>query len=100
MTARFYVTRTFTIRSRNLFVLSGRIISGEIKPGMEAHIPCNTSFSITTSIHGVEYIDSPGRESEVGLTIRFEDEGERSILEGLNVGEEEIEVRSPSRNGA
>ena len=78
MTARFFVTRTFTISSQNLFVLSGRILSGEIKPGMEVHIPCNASFSITAPVHGVEFVDGPGRKPEVGLTVQYEDDDELS----------------------
>lgn len=80
--------------------MAGRVLSGEVAPGMEVLIGCSATFNISVPVHSVEFVDGPSRKPEVGLTVLCEDEGELSILEGLNVGEEEVVVRSVEVSGA
>jgi hypothetical protein len=89
---RFEVARAFPLSGRQLFVLSGRVLRGEIHAGMHALIRCNPQFALDAKIHGVEYVDGPGDKSEVALTVRCADDDELDFWSGLNIGDEIVEV--------
>lgn len=90
--AKFRVSSTFALRSRQLFVLAGEIVDGELRAGMVAEIRCNPSFAIDAPIHGVEFLDGPGDRSEVGLTVCYADEEELATWEALNIANETLVV--------
>ena len=74
--AHFEVHDVFTVPTRQLIVLSGQIIDGELKPGQIATF-ADWDTAFTEPVHGVEYLDGPKRgEFNVALTFRYADAGE------------------------
>lgn len=93
--AAFKIEGTFVLPSRSFFVLAGEIVSGRIQIGMVAEIRINPSLAIDLVIVGVEAIDHAGGKSQVGLCIRYDDDEERELLEGLNIGGEIVAINQP-----
>jgi hypothetical protein len=84
--ALFRVEETFAIHSRRLFVLVGEIVEGTVRTGMLVHVSLNGSVFVTAPVHGVEFVDGPGRRSRIGLTVRYEDDDDLAFWRGLNIG--------------
>ena len=87
---KFHVNRTFKLPDRQLFVMSGSVLEGEILPGMFVHIPCNSSLDITARIQSIETALRQGAE-DVCLCIQSDDD-EADFLSGFNIRDEVIEV--------
>jgi hypothetical protein len=67
--AQFQVVKTFSILKRRLFVVSGRIHSGMVKPGMQLQVN-NTGRSFQVDINSVDFVDPPeSGDHEIGLCI-------------------------------
>jgi hypothetical protein len=67
--AQFRVNKTFVLTLRRLFVVSGRIVSGSVAPGMQLRVG-DAGRSFLVDVHSVEFIDPPeAADHEVGLTI-------------------------------
>lgn len=94
MPALFNAKASFTIPSRRLFVVSGDIVSGVVKKGMLMNVRMNSSFSMSLPIEGVEFVTKK-EGGEVGLTTLCSDDNELAILQGLNIGGEQIEIDDP-----
>jgi hypothetical protein len=91
MSAVLNATSSFTLPSRRWFVISGEIASGVVKKGMTMHVRMNSSLAISLPIEAVEIVTKDGR-SEVGLCTSYSDPDELSMLQGLNIGGEKIEI--------
>ena len=89
--AQFNVHNCFTIPSRQWFILAGSVASGVVNSGMVAQVPLNSAFSIPLLIDSVEYIDRKDG-SLIGLTYKYEDEGELEILVALGIEDELITI--------
>ena len=87
---KFHVQETFELPERNLFVMAGTVLEGEIQPGMFIHIPCNSSLDITARIDSVETALRQNSE-EVCLCIKSEPD-DPGLLSGFNIRNETIEV--------
>jgi hypothetical protein len=94
MPALFNAKASFSIPSRLLFVINGDILSGVVKKGMAIKLRMNSSFVLSLPIDGVEFVTKK-EGSDVGLTIACRDADELSILQGLNMGGEQIEIDEP-----
>lgn len=89
--ARFFVRETFRLSSRHLFVLLGSIVQGSIRAGMSIRIALNSSVSLQFKIHSIEFARREGGAEDVCLCVKCE-EGDFALLEGLNIGDETVEV--------
>lgn len=96
MGGRVYIEQAVLDDSDSTLIFSGRIVSGEVEPGMELHIGLNSSLSMSAVIDRVERTDGQG----VRLLVQCEDAGYLLMLDGLGVHDEEVEVRSVRWDGA
>jgi hypothetical protein len=97
---KFQVTETFVLEARSWFVLAGSIAEGVIKPGMLVGIPFNSVVSMTAPIEAVEFRLRPGGAEDTCLCIRYADEEELSLWQGLSIGEETLDVTDVSTAAA
>jgi hypothetical protein len=93
---KFHVNETFVLESRSWFVLAGSIAEGVIKPGMLVGIPFNSAVSMTAPIDAVEFALRSGGAEDTCLCIRYADDEELSLWQGLNIGEETLDVKEVS----
>jgi hypothetical protein len=81
-----------------MFVISGDIVSGVVKRGMTMIVRFNSGLALSLPIESVEFVDKLDR-SEVGLTTICRDADELKFLQGLTVGDEDIEIAdAPDEN--
>ena len=85
MAVRVYVTDSAL--QDEAFVLSGRLVSGDIRAGMEVVVAVNSMLDLVTVIDEVQRGSGP----EVRLVVRNAEAAE--MLAWLDVREEEVEVR-------
>lgn len=91
MTAKFHAIGTFTIDTRNLFVIYGDIVDGVVKAGMFLNVPLNSAVTIDDPIHSVEFVDrSDG--SHVALAFKLDDPNDAAVWKGLNIADELLEI--------
>ena len=87
---KFHVRDTFEIPDRQLFVLAGSIVEGEIRAGMFVRVSFNSSLDMTVRINCIEFARRQGGE-DVCLCIESEPEL-AEMLRGLDIGDETFEV--------
>ena len=87
---RFHVRDTVEIPDRQLFVMAGSVVEGEIQAGMFVRVPFNPSLDMTARIHCIEFARRHGGE-DVCLCIESEPEL-AEVLRGLDIGDETFEV--------
>jgi hypothetical protein len=90
---RFHVTETFVLESRSWFVLAGSIAEGVIKPDMTVGIRFNSAVSMAAPIDAVEFLDRAGGVAKTCLCIRYANDDDLSLWQGLNIGDEMLEVK-------
>jgi hypothetical protein len=87
-TAKFYALGSFLLRSRNLFVIVGDVLEGEVTPGMRISIPLG-GIAVATRVASVEYVDVIHEgKSFIGLAMEYEHPEELEFLMGLGVSGE------------
>lgn len=59
---RFHVRDTFEIPDRQLFVMAGSVVEGEMRAGMFVRAPFNPSLDMTAWIHSIEFARRHGGE--------------------------------------
>jgi hypothetical protein len=91
MPAQFHASTSFAIPSRRMFIISGQIVSGVVKSGMTMNVRFNSGLALSLPIESVEFVDKKDG-SEVGLTTICGDADELKFLEGLKIGDEDIEI--------
>ncbi len=87
---RFHVRDTFEIPGRQLFVMAGSVVEGEIRAGMFVRVPLNSSLGMSVRIHCIEFSRRHGGE-DVCLCIESETEL-AEVLRGLDFGGETFEI--------
>jgi hypothetical protein len=97
---KFQVTETFVLESRSWFVLAGSIAEGVVQRGMLVGIPFNASVSMTAAIDSIEFLDKSGGVAKTCLCIKYADEEELSLWQGLNIGNELLEVKEQPTGAA
>ena len=90
--AKFHVRSTFTLKSRNLFILAGSIVEGFVKPGMSVRIAFKPSFSLVLEINSIEFSRRPGGEEDVCLCIKCEEDRKLGFLNGLAIDDETVAI--------
>ena len=91
---KFFSIGSFFVRSRNLFVLVGDVIEGELSAGSFVSIPLTPGLAVTAKIQGVEVIEIGYKGAQhLGLVIEYEeDPAELEVLSALVVGGETLEL--------
>jgi len=81
------------MEERRLLVLQGRLVEGEVRPGMHIRVALNSALSVTARIDAVESVPSeePGTTN---LSIGC-DEDELELWQTLDLVDETIEVSAP-----
>lgn len=85
---QFHTTKISAGNDGCSVIVEGRVLSGEVRTGMELHIPLNGSFSTTVPI----------REVCAGgavLVLDCEDNDEVEFVLALNLGDEVLEIAMP-----
>jgi hypothetical protein len=81
------------LESRQLFVLAGAVVEGDIKAGMTVVVPLNSAISISERIHSVEFARrADGGDDDVCLCIAYDDREAAQILEDLGIEDETLDV--------
>ena len=95
--ARFEVSNVFALRSRGSVVLTGRVSAGNIVPGMHILVWLDGGLFWSLPIESVEFVDGPGKLSQVGLVLAGQGREEFELLSGLCPVGTEVEVKAPAR---
>ncbi len=85
MSAVFHCETTFTIPSRCLFVLSGRIQEGRVGPGMKIGIPTPSGVLRFCLINSIEHVSKSQEHDFLGLTVLCADKDEMTTLEAMAI---------------
>jgi len=87
---KFHVRDTFELPDRELFVLAGSIVEGEIQRGMFVRVPFNSETGIRLLIDSIEMASHQDGE-DVCLCI-WSGPNFRDILRGMDFRDETFEV--------
>jgi uncharacterized protein (DUF1015 family) len=90
--SKFRVNDIFALESRQLFVLAGSIVEGQIRAGMIVNVPLNSSLVVSGQIHSVEFARRADGREDVCLCISYEDSDEPGVWNTLNVQNETLDV--------
>ncbi len=88
----FYCDEAFGIESRDLHVLAGTVVHGDIEPSMNVSIRLNSSTAMCLRIDGIEEIRDPGGGSRLALTRACTDWDEVEFLLSFGVKNEYLEI--------
>jgi hypothetical protein len=88
---KFHVKNTFEMPDRELFVMAGSVVEGEIQAGMFVRVPFNSALEAAARIHCIEYARHLGGSEDVCLCIKSEAD-EFELWRGLNICDEVLEV--------
>jgi len=92
--AKFLAVGSFLLRSRNLFVVVGDVVEGEVREGMELVLPLNGTLSVNGKITAIEYVDvSHEQRCYLGLAIACDDAEEAGIWSAMNISGETLDLR-------
>ncbi|MBE9558064.1 MAG: hypothetical protein IMF08_14495 [Proteobacteria bacterium] len=89
--AKFHVTTTFWIESKQWFVLAGSIVEGVIRPGMMVNIPLNGSVSLSEPVDSIEFARREGGE-DVCLCLVYDDPEVLSVWQAMDICDEVLEI--------
>ncbi len=94
MPGRFKVFGTYrlSIKEHERLVIYGDIVDGSVRVRELLLIPLNSSLNIAATVESVEAIDGTATGSHIALVIQSDDPEESSLLEGLNVVGDTLEV--------
>lgn len=92
--ASFRVKETFSLNSRQCFVLAGEIIEGKVAAGMKILVPFNSATSMSAIIDSVEFVLRADGVEDVALCIPIDSPGELELWEALSICDETLEVVS------
>ncbi len=81
--AKFEIASVFELPSRKCVVLVGRVSAGIIRPGMSAFVLLDGGLFWSLLIKSVEFVDGPGKLSQIGLTIQDHGAEECELLRDL-----------------
>jgi hypothetical protein len=87
---------SFVLETSRLFVIYGDLECEDdnvVKIGMRIHIAFNPTFSVSKTIHSIEYILKDNVEY-IGVCLKYEDLEELAFVSALNVGDETCEIYS------
>ena len=97
MSAKFLAVGSFLLRSRNLFVIVGDVVEGEVREGMQLVLPLNGSVSVTGVVNSVEFVDIlHEKRTYIGLAIAYEDPQELGFWQAMAISGETLTLDSPS----
>lgn len=68
---RFYCHRAYWLMTRDLLVLSGKILEGPVEPGMAIDLPRSIRGPGFVPIHSVQEVTFEDRPPELGVVIQW-----------------------------
>ncbi|MCA9604161.1 MAG: hypothetical protein KC619_01115 [Myxococcales bacterium] len=81
--AKLYAIGSFLIRSRNLLVIVGDVLEGEVRTGMTIHVPFGT-ISITHRVASIERVEVTHEgKLYVGLALEYGSEADLELALAL-----------------
>jgi hypothetical protein len=92
MAARFHVRGTFHLTERDRFVVYGDVLEGEVRAGMHLQVPLNSQLSFEAPVAAVDFVDGTPTGSHVALAFLLEQPLDLTTWQGLNIGDEVLEV--------
>jgi hypothetical protein len=94
--ARFHVRDAFAINDKNLFVLAGFVIEGEIQAGMLLRIPFQPTTMMTAEIDHIQHLHRPDGDV-VCLCIRCAKPEELTLWDALKLKDHTVEISAVPR---
>ena len=88
---KFHVINTFEIPDRQLFVIAGSVVEGEIRAGMFVHVPFNPAVAMTARIHSIEFARRQGDGEDMCLCLQAEPDA-LELWRDLNISDETLEI--------
>ena len=99
-TATFYAIGSFLVRSRNLFVIVGDVVEGEVSAGMKIALPIHDDFSVEAEVRSVELVDVLHEgKSYLGLALEYEHPDELEIMRALEISGVNLQLETKDREG-
>lgn len=89
---QFEVIDSFAITRKGEFYLIGKVIEGEIKEGWYLKVPLSGSLSLSVKINALEEVEISSELSRYTLAIINGEEENMSLLLGLNIGSEILDI--------
>ena len=68
---RFYCERAYWLMTRDLIVLTGKILEGPILPGMSIEFPTSIRGPGFVPIHSIQEVTFEDRGPELGIVIEY-----------------------------
>jgi translation elongation factor EF-Tu-like GTPase len=94
MAATFSVSDVFRLSNVGV-VVTGEVLDGSVKPGMDLIVPVNRSLNLRCRIASVEYVDRADEESEIGLVMAADGPEDVRLLLRLGLAGEVLRVVAP-----
>lgn len=93
--AKFYAIGSFLIRSRNLLVIVGDVLEGEVRTGMTIHVPFG-AIDIAHRVASIERVEvTHEAKLYVGVALEYEHEDDlENVLALCPGGGETLSLRS------
>lgn len=89
---QFEVIDSFAIKRRKEFYLIGELKNGTVQENWFVNVAVNKSFSITVRISSIEEVEIASETKTYQLLIVTGDEDDLSLLLGLNIGSELVDI--------
>ena len=87
----FQVATPYALKQRNLFVLPGEVIEGDLRPGMYLSVPFNSSVELIAPVHAVEYTDeSPGQT--VAIFVKCDSADDLDLWQSIGLENEDLVI--------
>jgi hypothetical protein len=93
--ALFDVKSTAYLASRSLYVITGEIRSGIVRPDMRIEIEWNSTISMHLDVLGIEFMRRPEGEL-VALTISINGKQEADIIDAMGILGSRLRLTLPS----
>lgn len=88
---RFHVRDTFAIGDKNLFVLAGFVIEGEIKDGMLVRLPFSATIMLTEPIDHIRHLQRPDGDV-VCLCLQCDTTDDAALWHALQLKDRTIDI--------
>lgn len=89
---RFYCDRAYWLMTRDLLVLTGRVMEGPVEPGMLVDLPASIRGPGPTPIHSVQEVTFDDRPPELGVVIEMHHLDKAPMMEPSHLEKRELKV--------
>jgi hypothetical protein len=89
--SRFHVRDAFAIHDKNVFVLAGFVIEGDLAADMLVRLPFKENVMVTAEIDQIQYVRRQDGDV-VCLCIRCANPGEVALWEALKIQDQTVDI--------